>query len=188
MEHTLFERAVLFATDAHHGGKRKMETCPYIIHPMEVATVVATMTSDENVLAAAVLHDVVEDTNTTLDKVAELFGGRVAELVKSETEDKRKDRPAEETWQIRKEETLKTIKETDDLGIKMLWLGDKLANMRSYYRNKLKNGDEFWNMFHQKDPKMQEWYYTEIANALKELSDFPAYKEYCSLMKTVFSE
>ena len=59
------------------------------------------MTTDDEILAAAVLHDVVEDTNTTVEQVKELFGDRVAHLVASESENKRENLPAESTWKIR---------------------------------------------------------------------------------------
>ena len=57
----MFEEAVKFATQAHAGQKRKGTNLPFIIHPLEVASIVAAMTTDEEMLCAAVLHDVLED-------------------------------------------------------------------------------------------------------------------------------
>ena len=88
---TLFEEAVMFAVQAHSGMRRKKEEIPYILHPLEVATITSSMTTDERVLAAAVLHDTVEDTPVTIEEITEKFGKRVAELVSSETENKRKN-------------------------------------------------------------------------------------------------
>ena len=77
---TNFEEAICFAVAAHQGARRKGETTPYILHPMEAASICATVTSDQDVLTAAVLHDTVEDTDVTLAQIAERFGARVAQL------------------------------------------------------------------------------------------------------------
>ena len=92
------------------------------------------MTTDQEVIAAALLHDVVEDTHVTIDEIEEKFGKRVKELVLSETEDKRPNMPSSLSWRIRKEESLEVLKTTTDIGVLMIWLGDKLANIRSIYR------------------------------------------------------
>ena len=60
---TKIERAIQYAVDAHAGSKRKGKDRPYILHPIEVMTIVAGLTEDEDVIAAAVLHDTVEDTH-----------------------------------------------------------------------------------------------------------------------------
>ena len=102
----VFDDALMFAAERHHGMVRKKNAgVPYLLHPMETAVIVGTMTNDHEVLAAALLHDVVEDTNTTIEEVRERFGDRVAELVSSETENKREDLPPGDTWRIRKEES-----------------------------------------------------------------------------------
>lgn len=91
-----FEQAARFALHAHEGQIRKTKPIPFILHPMEVAQIASTMTDDLDVLAAAVLHDVVEDTDCTADDILENFGERIAYLVAMETENKRPDRPASE--------------------------------------------------------------------------------------------
>jgi myo-inositol-1(or 4)-monophosphatase len=182
----LLDSAIKFAVDAHSGMTRKRSNTPYIVHPMEAAVIVSTMTSNDEVIAAAVLHDVVEDTPATIDDVRRRFGDRVAKLVASETEDKRSDRPASETWRERKEESLSFLASTDDLDVKRVWLGDKLSNMRSYYRLYLKEGPNLWRNFHQTDPLQQEWYYRRIADLLSDLSDTEAWQEYSFLVDLVF--
>ena len=182
----LFEEAVLFAVQAHSGMVRRRESMPYILHPLEVAAVIGSMSSDRELLAAGVLHDTVEDAGVTSEEIAERFGKRVAELVAAETEDKRPGQKEEDTWQIRKEESLQVLRETKDRDIKILWLGDKLSNMRSFYRSWLKDGDALWQSFHQKDPARQEWYYRTIAELLIELKDYPAWQEYNGLVNIVF--
>lgn len=98
----ILDKAIIFAVNAHRGQFRKGSDTPYILHPMEAAAIVGTMTADDEVLAAAVLHDTVEDTGTTTEQIREQFGERVAALVSAESENKREDQPAASTWKIRK--------------------------------------------------------------------------------------
>jgi (p)ppGpp synthase/HD superfamily hydrolase len=84
----LFSHALIFATTCHAevGQLRKFTDEPYIVHPIDVAMRLKRFgVTDEVVLAAAVLHDVVEDTDATLDAVASLFGPDVARLVEQVT-------------------------------------------------------------------------------------------------------
>ncbi len=178
----------MFAIQAHHGMRRKKENIPYIIHPLEVVTILAGMTDDEDILAAAVLHDTVEDTKTTLEEIDEIFGPRVCELVASETENKRGNLPAAQTWFIRKKESLDFLKSTNDMGVKMLWLSDKLANIRSLHRYWRREGNQMWKGFNQENPTSQAWYYRSVAEAVKELQDFDAWKEYKYLTDIIFEE
>ena len=182
----LFERALCFAAERHAGQKRKACDGPYFLHPMEVATIVGTMTDDEETLAAALLHDTVEDAGVTLEEIRALFGKRVSLLVMTETEDKRPDLPEVMTWRIRKEETLGILQNTKDLSVKMMWLGDKLSNVRSFYRLYLREGLDMWKHFNQTDPREQKWYYDSIRDALYELKDTDAYREFTTLTSLLF--
>ena len=184
----LVSEAINFAVKAHDGMRRKKSESPYILHPLEAAVIVGTMTNDQNIIAAAVLHDVVEDTDTTIEEIEEKFGKRVKELVESETENKRENLPAEQTWRIRKEESLDVLKNTNDLGILMVWLGDKLANMRSIYREWSHEGDKMWNNFNQKNVSEQSWYYNSIVELTKRLNYTSAWLEYKTLTEIVFSK
>lgn len=181
----ILDKAIKFATDAHKGQFRKHTDTPYILHPLEAAAIVGTMTSDDEVIAAAVLHDVIEDTETDIETVENLFGKRIAEFVSAESEDKREDRPAAETWKIRKEEALEHLR-TAPTEVKMITLGDKLSNMRSINRDLKKYGDALWQRFNQKDKKQQYWYYKSIADLLSELKDTAAYNEYVGLLESSF--
>ena len=96
-------KAIEFAAKAHDGMMRKKDKTPYILHPLEAAVIVGTMTNNQDVISAALLHDVVEDTDITIEEIEENFGTRVRKLVDSETENKRADLPPENTWRIRKE-------------------------------------------------------------------------------------
>lgn len=175
----MIEAAVAFAAKAHEGAFRKGTSIPYITHPLETAVIVSGFTDDEEMIAAALLHDVVEDAGVTRKELEERFGTRVADLVMEESEDKSK------SWQERKSATI------DHLALasreaKILALGDKLSNMRSTARDYLVVGDAIWQRFNEKDKKKHAWYYWGIARALKELEEHVYYQEYIMLCRNVF--
>lgn len=182
----IFEKAVAFAMKAHEGQTRK-DGGVYILHPLEDAVIVGTMTNDLELLAAAVLHDTVEDTDVTAQDILNNFGERVAELVAHETENKRPEIPASESWKIRKTESLAVLKDSS-LDTKMLWLGDKLSNMRALARDYDKIGEAVFDRFNEKNPKEQRWYHATILDYISELSNYPAYQEYQTLFHHVFDE
>ena len=184
----LVSEAIAFAVKAHDGMRRKKSDLPYILHPMEAAVIVGTMTDDQNVIAAAALHDVVEDTGVTIEEIEEKFGKRVKELVAAETEDKRAELPPADTWRIRKEESLAELKNTGDIAVLMVWLGDKLANMRSIYRDWKVEGDAMWQRFNQKNVAEQAWYYRSIIDLTERLSHTSAWLEYKTLTELVFGK
>ena len=181
----ILDCAIIFATKAHEGQLRKGTQIPYILHPMEAAAIVGSMTTDEEIIAGAVLHDVVEDTDTTMEDVIAMFGERVGSLVASESENKREDQPAESTWKIRKQETLNHLA-TAPIEVKMITLGDKLSNIRAIYRDYQAIGDALWQRFNQKDKSEHYWYYSGIAKCVPELGNHQAYKEYLELVRKTF--
>ncbi len=185
---TALDRAIAFAADAHRGQLRKGTSTPYVLHPLEAAAIVATMTDDLEVIAAAALHDVLEDGDASEASVREAFGDRIAALVASETEDKRRDQPAEETWKARKQETVDRLRQTTDPAVKMLAIGDKLSNMRAIQRDFQVHGDKLWAWFNQKSKAQHAWYYRAVAEATSDLSTFPAWQEYYNLTVKVFSD
>lgn len=83
MTYDIVERARIFATAAHAAVKqvRKYTFEPYIVHPTEVAAIVSTVSHTPEMLAAAFLHDTVEDTGVTIELIRTEFGEKVAELV-----------------------------------------------------------------------------------------------------------
>ena len=82
----LLDRAIVFAVKAHAGTERRGKGFPYIVHPMEAVEIVATMTPDQELLAAAALHDTVEDTSVSIEDIRAQFGDRVARLVEAESD------------------------------------------------------------------------------------------------------
>ena len=185
---SVFEQAIIFATKAHAGAKRKGTGIPYIVHPIEAAAIASTMTADPDILSAAVLQDVLEDTEVTPQELGELFGPRILSLVQNETENKRRDLPPQETWKLRKQETINFLKERAGREAKILALADKLSNMRAIYRDQMVLGEELWQRFNQKDKKMHAWMYREISEALRELSDYIVWHEYNWLIDATFGK
>ena len=85
----MIDKAVAFATRAHEGQFRKGTKRPYIVHPVEVGDIVSSMTEDEEIISAAVLHDTIEDcAGITEEVLAREFSVRVAVMVAQESEDK----------------------------------------------------------------------------------------------------
>ncbi len=184
----LLQKAMEFAAMKHEGYVRKGTTIPYFTHVMEAMEIVSRMTEDEEVRAAAVLHDTLEDTPTTKDEMIHFFGQRVADLVAAESEDKRRDRPETETWLERKLETIQHL-EKAETEIRMIALGDKLSNVRAMYRDYQVQGDKLWEKFNNSDPKAQGMYYCSLANAFRKdeaIRNTPAFREYADLCAEVF--
>ena len=185
---TKIEKAVLFATKAHAGQLRKGSEKPYILHPMEAMAIVTKYTDDEDVIAAAVLHDTVEDTTVTLERLEKEFSPRVAALVASVTEDKKKDLPAESTWLERKQEAILHL-ETASHETKLLCLADKYSNLRDMYDDIEDFSSEYWQLFNQKDGRMHAWYYRENFRILKEeFADTVEILEFEGMMDFVFDD
>lgn len=184
----LVEEAILFATKAHEGQVRKMRSTPYILHPLEVASIIATVTDKHETIAAGVLHDTVEDCGVSPETIREKFGSRVYALVQSETEDKMSHRSAEDTWYERKRDSLIVLHHSSDIDVKTLWLADKLSNVRSFYREYMTRGHNIWKSLHQKDPSMQKWYYATIVNELELFEGTAAYLELKQLVGAMFKD
>ena len=173
------EKAIIYATVMHQGMVRKFSGIPFILHPMEVAQILSTMTDDEEIITAGILHDIVEDTDGTLEEIQKRFGERVALLVSSESENEYPDEERSATWKRRKEESLLVLKNSTDIGVKMLWLADKLANIRSLAGEYSEKGEAIWQTLHQHDPEMQHWYYQSVAEMVElSLNKTGAFKEF----------
>ena len=187
-DHEVIVKAITFAAEKHKGVFRKKTDIPYIVHPMEAAAIAATMTSDPNVIAAAVLHDVIEDTGTTLKELGKEFNKTICDFVAQESEKKGPKGTEEKTWKPRKQETIQSLMDSKDLNVKIIALADKLSNIRAIHQD-LHNpeiGEALWGRFNQKDPKKQGWYYYSMIGALKDLERFDAWKEYKRLVEEVF--
>lgn len=178
----LFDKALKFATDAHSGTERRGKGFPYIIHPMEAVAIVATITSDQELLAAAVLHDTVEDTDVTIEDIRKEFGERVATLVQHETA----QLPSNAPWRARKQ-SQSDLLASAPRDSKIVAIGDKLSNLRAIASDFKQIGDELWKRFSAPNGKEDvAWYYRQLAVALSDLEGTAPYEEYMHLLDITF--
>lgn len=154
----VIQEAIIFATLKHEGQKRKGTDIPYIVHPMEVMQILTAMNCSDTVIIAGILHDTLEDTDTTPEEIMELFGNDVLSIVQTESEDKSK------SWKERKQATIDELK-TSGIETKLVCFADKLSNIRSMMRDKAEIGDKLWERFNTGKENI-EWYYRSIAREL----------------------
>jgi len=176
------DEAVSFAAERHAGQFRKGTVIPYLVHPMEVLNILFRMGADTDLMIAGVLHDTIEDTDTSRDEIEAHFGKDVAELVAGHSEDKSK------SWDERKCHAIAELSKSDKR-FKMLVMADKLSNLRAIASDYKRVGDELWARFNAPQEK-QAWYYSEIDDALSDMQKYPdcvdAYWELNGLIKDVF--
>ena len=186
-EKSIVDQAIIFASKAHFGQKRKGKDVPYIVHPLEAMAIVASITSDPELIAAAALHDVIEDTKYTYEDLQAKFGKRVADLVKAESDEEVEDKTHDKSWKERKIEGIEKLKNSSR-DVQIIALGDKLANIRDMWRDYTSVGDELWNRFHENDPKLHEWRYKELVKALSNLKGIEAYEEFRFRVDNLFNK
>jgi GTP diphosphokinase / guanosine-3',5'-bis(diphosphate) 3'-diphosphatase len=134
----LVQRAARFAIAAH-GTDLRQSGDPYVVHPIAVATILARIHLDSETIAAALLHDVVEDTPVTVDAIRTEFGPRVALLVDGVSKLGRihwpSDQPdgASSREKAHQAENLRKmfLAMVDDIGVVLIKLADRLHNMRT---------------------------------------------------------
>lgn len=187
LDTTLLDKAIIFAVKAHSGTERRGKGFPYIVHPMEAMEIVSTMTADQELLAAAALHDTVEDTDVTVDRIREEFGDRVADLVAAESDKIVEGVSEEDSWKSRKQAGIDLLAKAP-IDVKMVALGDKLSNMRAIARDYEIIGDKIWNLFHAKEKSDHEWRYRSLLEAFQSLEGTSAFKEFEYLVNKVFGE
>lgn len=171
--------AIIFATLKHRNQKRKGSDVPYIVHPMEVMQILTQGQFPEDVIVAGILHDTLEDTDTTEKEIEENFGKEVLEIVKAESEDKSK------SWKERKQTTIDSVK-ADTFEAKLVCCADKLSNVRSIKADLMDIGEDIWKIF--KAPKDQvAWYYRSLVDSLSSLEGYGMYEEFKALVDEVFA-
>lgn len=183
----LLDRAIVFAVHAHAGTERRGKGFPYIVHPLEAVEIVATMTADQELLAAAALHDVIEDTSVTKEELEQAFGERIASLVAAESDTFESGVSEEDSWHDRKRAAIERLAAASHEA-KMVALGDKLSNMRAIARDHACQGDALWQIFHVKNKSDHEWHYRGLADSLRELEDTFAFREFQRLIDQVFAQ
>jgi len=157
--------AIEFAAKAHRNQLRKGTDIPYISHPYGVAMILLEAKCNEEIVIAGLLHDTIEDTDTTVEDIRSHFGEEVLRLVLGASEPDKS-----QSWEIRKEHTLEFLKSAD-LAIRQLACADKLHNLRSIRRDVEANGDQVWSKFN-RGYNDQKWYYTSMVESLGYASRF----------------
>jgi guanosine-3',5'-bis(diphosphate) 3'-pyrophosphohydrolase len=159
----LLERALRVAAAAHEGQTRKASGLPYITHPVAVAMLLQQHGfTDEEILAAALLHDVVEDTAVNRADIAGQFSERVVELVEHLTERKRDESGRKRPWEDRKREHLAHIR-TAPLAARAIILADKLHNLRTMAFD-IDQGQDLSRRFSASFDRLV-WYYGSMIDA-----------------------
>jgi guanosine-3',5'-bis(diphosphate) 3'-pyrophosphohydrolase len=137
------ERALRVTLEAHDGQLRKGGDSPYVVHPLHVALLLARMGADDDVIQAGLLHDVVEDSaDWTSERLVEIFGLGVAQIVAEVTEDK------SQTWTERKEYAIAHVPDLSP-GALLVKACDKLHNLESLARAlaDASDPDSVWKRF-----------------------------------------
>lgn len=173
------EQAIEFAAYAHRNQKRKGTDIPYISHPYAVGMILQKAGCSEEVVAAGILHDTLEDTDTTERDLLERFGPVVLEIVKGCSEP---DKDA--SWEERKRHTLDELKQAD-LPIRLVACADKLHNIRAIQRDLKSHGEEAWNRF-KRGRESQEWYYRGLVESMGYSSHFSLIDELKDAVEEVF--
>lgn len=179
----MMNKAKIFAENAHEGQVRKVTNVPYIYHPIRVAERLKEMNLSEELICAAYLHDVVEDTPFEIEDIESKFGPKVASLVASHTEDKSK------SWKERKQHTIDIVKQAEK-EVKYLIVADRLDNLLDFEKDLNQIGDTVWGNFNAGYGN-QKWYNESIASHMSdglnddEIPDF--FTEYSEVVGRVFS-
>lgn len=181
----MINQAIEFATKSHADQTRKGTDIPYILHCLEAGIIAANMTTKEghvenDVVCGAILHDTIEDTDVTYEKLKEVFNENIAHLVQSQSEDKSKQ------WLERKTDTINFLQKNQSKAIEITTLADKLSNMRSISRDYDVQQEKLWSKFNA-GKASQHWYYSSIAESLTQVNETNEYKEFKALIKKTFA-
>ena len=171
MNHTpQIKKAIQFAAKKHHGQIRKeTEPLPYITHLFSVALLVAEDGAGDDVVTAALLHDTLEDTDTTREEIVLAFNERVAELVESVSEIKEKE-GKELSWKERKMHYLAHLGDASDDAV-LIALADKIDNVESKLEAFEKEGESIFKRW-SRPSNEYVWYHSEVLRiALKRLPE-----------------
>lgn len=176
----LIHKAIDVSAKLHKNQIRKISGIPFIVHPFGVALIVSEYTDDENVIAAGLLHDVLEDVDEYSDKeMIRDFGYKVYKIVKELTEDR--DPPnskanPKDSWDFRKKHYLSALKD-DSLEALLVCCADKLHNLTCLLNEYELYGNNVFNKFNA-TKEQTLWFYSEALQILKSKLKSPIIDEY----------
>jgi len=177
-----FDQALIFTAQLHANQVRKGTDIPYLAHLLAVSSLVLEDGGDENQAIAALLHDAAEDQGgiETLNKIRQLFGEKVAEIVDGCTDTYENPKPP---WRGRKEKYIQHLQEANQ-DILRVSLADKIHNARSILADLRINGAVTWTMFNGgKNGTL--WYYRELVKSFKTLFTSPMVGELAAIVKEI---
>ncbi len=152
-------KAKKLAEVVHQGQKRKGSGEDYIKHPIDVYNLVSRYSNDSDILAAALLHDAVEDTDLTYQEIENKLGSRVANIIR-EVSTTKKDKKTL-SWKERKQNTVRSIATLTEEA-QLVEIADKVSNAKDLTKLWDENGVIHFDNFKEKDPTLQEWYYRSL--------------------------
>lgn len=179
MNRLVFE-AIDYAVRCHQGQFRKGTKIPYIVHPLGMLRFLARLEAPPELQAAAVLHDVVEDTEATVADLEQRFGARVAALVQAATEE---DRTL--SWKERKLAAIAKTRTSSDLDLMVLKCADKLDNLSDIREDLELHGEELWARFRVAQ-ESQRWYYGTLTRLFLERLEGTRYQKLAEELATVY--
>ena len=154
-------RAVAFATKAHQGQMRKGTDIPYVTHPISVGMLLARAGCADDLIMAGILHDCLEDTETTFEQLEDEFNENVAQIVLDCSE---KDRS--NTWISRKKATVTKLKDISEEAC-LVACADKTHNLWSMIKDYEQHGESLWSRFNA-TKESQIWYYRALGTVFSE--------------------
>lgn len=163
--------------NAHGEQIRKTDGSPYVVHPMMVAKKLARLDFPDEIIAAAMIHDVLEDTDITEQQLRQELGNEVVNIILPLSEDKKLE------WEERKKKYITDVKNAGP-ATKAVSIADKIHNLESVIETYKTMGSAIWTKFNRgKEQKM--WFEREMLKAFQESWDHPMIAEYEKLLKQV---
>lgn len=180
MTTNLVERALRLAVKAHTGQVRKSDGSPYIVHPVMCGFMLKEHHFSDDVVAAALVHDVVEDCGVTLDTLHMELGETVADIVATVSED------TSLAWEERKVAYIERVRIGSE-GAKAVSLADKIHNMESLLEALKAQGPSLWEKFNRgRDKKL--WFEKEMLSAFEAGWNHSLVDRYRTLVSTLEHE
>ena len=175
MNDRIIEKAMTMALRAHEGQVRKEAPVPYIVHPVEVALILARHGFSDTVIAAGLVHDTVEDTPVTIEEIRRELGDAVADIVAPVTHDESL------SWEQKKLAYIEAVREASD-DVRAVSVADKIANARSLIAAAVAQGESVWTYFNRGREK-KLWFEDAMCAMLHESWQHPLVEEYAVLVK-----
>lgn len=159
---------------------------PFIAHPVGVALILQEMGCHETVVAAGLLHDIVEDTVVTPEEIRQNFGDEVADIVAGCTEPPKK----RDNWESRKMHSIRMLTDAP-MSVKLVAAADKYHNLSHTLQNLRSEGNSVWRRFG-RGPEQQAWYYrTALVSILANVPDpesYPIFEQLSEVIDELFEE